>query len=162
MKKLFVLLAAPVLALGLTGSALAADEELPNTGRVLFVAGGDIAVGADEQADAVIVIDGDADIAGNVNSLVVVDGTATVAGATVEGIAIVNGTLELESGTTVLGDVGQLNSEVVQAEGVEIGGSACSLASRPLRSGSERGSRRSSSACCWRAWLLGRRDRPRR
>ena len=122
MKKLFVLLAVLALALGLTGSALAADGELPHTGRVVFVAGGDIEVGADEQADAVIVIDGDARIAGTVNSLVVVDGTATVTGATIEGIAIINGSLELEAGTTVLGDIGQLNSEVVQAEGVEIGG----------------------------------------
>ena len=41
MKKLFVLLAVLVLALGVTGSALAVDEELPHSGRVLFVAGGD-------------------------------------------------------------------------------------------------------------------------
>lgn len=128
MKKLFVLLAALVLALGLTGSALAAEEELPHTGRVLFVAGGDISVAAEEQADAVIVIEGDAHIAGTVNSLVVVDGTVTVAGATVESIAIVNGTLKLESGTTVLGDVGQLNSDVTQAAGVEIAGSVNDLA----------------------------------
>ena len=128
MKRLFVLLAALVLALGIPGSALAAEEELPHTGRVLFVAGGDISVGADEQADAVIVINGDAYIAGTVNSLVVVDGTATASGATVEGIAIVNGTLELEPGTTVLGDIGQLNSDIVQAEGVEIGGSVNDLA----------------------------------
>jgi len=127
-KKLFVLLAVLVLAVGMTGSALAVDEELPHSGRVLFVAGGDITVAADEQADAVIVINGDAYVAGTVNSLVVVDGTATVAGATVEGIAIVNGTLELQPGTTVLGDVGQLNSEVVQGEGVEIGGSVNDLA----------------------------------
>jgi hypothetical protein len=127
MKRLFVLLAALVLALGLPGSALAADEELPHTGRVLFVAGGDITVGADEQADAVIVINGDAYIAGTVNSLVVVDGTATASGATIEGIAIVNGTLELQPGTTVLGDIGQLNSDIVQAGGVEIGGSVNDL-----------------------------------
>jgi hypothetical protein len=110
-----------------TSIAIAADEELPHSGRVLFVAGGDIEVDADEQADAVIVINGDARIAGTVNSLVVVDGTATVTGATVEGIAIVNGTLELEAGTTVLGDIGQLNSQVVEAEGVVLGGSVNDL-----------------------------------
>ena len=38
-----------------------------------------------------------------------------------------NGTLDLQAGTTVLGDVGQLNSEVTQAEGVEIGGSVNDL-----------------------------------
>ena len=127
MKKVFMLIAAMALALGMTGSALAAAEELPDTGRVLFVAGGDVEVAADEQADAVIVINGDARIAGTVNSLVVVDGTATVSGATVEGIAIVNGTLELEAGTTVLGDIGQLNSEIVEAEGVVMGGSVNDL-----------------------------------
>ena len=126
-KKLFVLLAALALALGMTGSVLAAGEELPHTGRVLFVAGGDIEVAADEQADAVIVINGDARIEGTVNSLVVVEGTATVTGATVEGIAIINGTLELGAGTTVLGDIGQLNSEVITAEGVEVGGSVNDL-----------------------------------
>ena len=127
MKKLFILLAALALALGMTGSALAVDGELPHTGRVLFVAGGDIEVPANEQADAVIVINGDANIEGTVNSLVVVDGTATVTGATVEGIAIINGTLELGAGTTVLGDIGQLNSEVTQAEEVEVGGTVNDL-----------------------------------
>jgi hypothetical protein len=127
MKKLFMLVAVLALALGMTSVAIAADEELPHSGRVLFAVGGDIEVDADEQADAVIVINGDARIAGTVNSLVVVDGTATVTGATVEGIAIVNGTLELEAGTTVLGDIGQLNSEVVQAEGVAMGGSVNDL-----------------------------------
>jgi hypothetical protein len=126
-KKLIMHVAVLALALGMTSVAIAADEELPHTGRVLFVAGGDLEVAADEQADAVIVIDGDARIAGTVNTLLVVDGTATVTGATVEGIAIVNGTLKLEAGATVLGDIGQLNSEVVQAEGVVFTGSVNDL-----------------------------------
>src|ERR687897_212709 len=103
MKRLFVLLAVVALALGLAGTVLAADEELPHTGRVVFVAGGDIEIGAGEQADAVIVINGDARISGTVNSLVVVDGTATATGATIEGAAIVNATLDLRAGTSVLG-----------------------------------------------------------
>jgi hypothetical protein len=128
MKKLIVLLAVVALALGLAGTVLAADEELPHSGRVVFVVGGDIEVGADEQADAVIVIDGNATISGTVNSLVVVDGTATATGATIEGAAIVNGTLDLREGTSVLGDIGQLSSEVIRADGVAIGGSVNDLA----------------------------------
>ena len=128
MKKLFVLIAGALLALGLTGSVLAAEEDLPHTGRVLFVVGGDIEVDSGEQADAVIVINGDAAISGTVNSLVVVDGTATVTGAIIEGAAIVNGTLDLREGTSVLGDIGQLNSEVMRAEGVQIAGSVNDLA----------------------------------
>lgn len=127
-KKLIVLIAAVALAMGLTGSVLAADGDLPQTGRVVFVLGGDIEVGADEQADAVIVIDGDATISGTVNSLVVVDGTATATGATIEGAAIVNGTLDLRDGTAVLGDIGQLSSVVLRADGVRIGGSVNDLA----------------------------------
>jgi hypothetical protein len=125
-KKLLIPLAALLLALGLTGTALAAGDELPHTGRVVFVVNGDSQVAADERADAVIVSSGDVEVAGTVNSLVVVDGIATVTG-TLEGAAIVNGTLDLQTGSTVLGDVGQLNSEVIQAEGVEIGGSVNDL-----------------------------------
>jgi hypothetical protein len=126
-KKLFILLAALALALGLTGTVLAAEESLPHTGRVVFVANGDAEIGVGEQADVVIVIRGDADVAGTVNSLVVIDGTATVTG-TLEGIAVINGTLDLQPGATVLDDVAQLNSEIVQAEGVEIGGEVTDLA----------------------------------
>ena len=49
--------------------AMAADEALPHTGRVLMAFGGDVAVPADEQADVVFVANGDADIAGTVNTL---------------------------------------------------------------------------------------------
>lgn len=128
MKKVFMLIAIVLFTLGLTGSVLATDGDLPHSGRVVFVAGGDIEVAADEQADAVIVINGDARIAGTVNSLVVIEGTATATGATIEGAAIVNGTLDLREGTTVLGDIGRLSSEVIRAEGVEIGGSVNDLA----------------------------------
>ena len=101
---------------------LAADEDLPHTGRVLMAFGGDIAVPAGEQADVVFVANGDADIAGTVNTLTVIDGNATLHGATVETIVIVSGTLALEEGTTVLGNVRSIESTVTQAEGVEIAG----------------------------------------
>ena len=101
---------------------LAADEDLPNTGRVLMAFGGDIAVPSGEQADVVFVANGDADIAGTVNTLTVIDGNATLHGATVETIVIVSGTLALEEGTTVTGTVRSIESTVTQAEGVEIAG----------------------------------------
>ena len=65
---------------------------------------------------------GDADIAGTVNTLTVIEGNATLHGATVETIVIVSGTLALEEGTTVLGNVRSIESTVTQAEGVEIAG----------------------------------------
>ena len=85
--------------------AMAADEALPHTGRVLMAFGGDISVPAGEQADVVFVVNGDADIAGTVNTLTVIDGNATLHGATVEHVFIISGSLALEDGSTVLGDV---------------------------------------------------------
>jgi len=128
MKRLFLLVACLALTLGLSGVALAADDELSHSGRVVFVAGGDIDVPAGDQADAVIVIGGNATIAGTVNALIVIDGTATTAGATLESVTIVNGSAVLGAGTTVLGDVGRLGSTVERADGVEVGGSVRDLA----------------------------------
>ena len=102
--------------------AMAADEALPHTGRVLMAFNGDVALPAGEQADVVFVANGDAYIAGTVNTLTVIDGNATVHGATVETIVIVSGTLALEDGTTVTGNVRSIESTVTQAEGVEIAG----------------------------------------
>jgi hypothetical protein len=128
-KKLVILLAALVLSLGVTGVALAADGDLATSGRVVFVTGGDVEIAAGEQADAVIVISGDVEIAGTVNGLVVIDGTArTLTGATLDTVGVVNGTLELSGGTTVLGDVLQLNSTVHRAEGVAVGGTVKDIA----------------------------------
>jgi hypothetical protein len=121
-KKLLVLLAALTLVLGLAGTALSADGELAHTGRIVFVAGGDIEIAAAEQADAVIVIGGDASVAGTVNALLVIDGMATVTGATLEEVVVFNGTLNLEAGTTVSGDVSQFGSHINRDDGAEIGG----------------------------------------
>lgn len=123
MKRLIPLLAATALLAGLAGVALAADEALPHTGRVIFVSGGDVEVAAGEQADAVIIVGGDVRVDGTVNALVVIDGTATVRGATLETLAVINGSAELAAGTTVLGDVHRLGSTITRADGVEISGS---------------------------------------
>ena len=128
MNKILALLAAVALMVGLAGTALGADEELAHSGRVLIVTGGDVEVAFGEQADAVIVIGGDARIAGTVNTLVVVEGTATVSGATLETIAVVNGAADLTAGTTVSGDVMRFDSAITRADGVVIGGSIKDMA----------------------------------
>ena len=128
MKKILALVAIVALTLGVAGTALGADEALPHTGRVLIVAGGNVEVPADEQADAVLVLGGDARIAGTVNALVVVDGTATVTGATLETIAVIQGRAELSGDTIIHGDVMRLGSTITSAEGVEIGGTVRDMA----------------------------------
>jgi hypothetical protein len=120
------LLVLVVLCLGLAGSTLASTpsaspEDLPTSGRVVFVIEGDADIPAGDQADAVIVIKGDARIAGTVNSLVLVDAAGTLTGATVGSVVLVSGTLELGEGTTVLGDVSQVNGTIVQSGGAVLG-----------------------------------------
>jgi hypothetical protein len=122
MKKLWMLLALLALVLGLTAPALAADEELTHTGRILFVTNGDVEVAADEQADAVVVVGGDATVAGTVNTLLVVNGTATLTGATLETVAVVDGSADLVAGTVVRGDLLHFNATIDRADGVEVGG----------------------------------------
>lgn len=128
MRKLLALLAAVALSLGVSGLALAADQDEPDSGRVIFVTGGDVEIRTDERADAVVVISGNAEIAGTVNTLFVVDGTATVTGATLETVGVINGTVDLAEGSSVTGDVLQLNSTVERADGVEIGGTVKDIA----------------------------------
>lgn len=128
MRRMVALVGALLLLLVVAAPALAADPTLPQTGRVLISIEGDLTVPAGDQADAVIVIEGNASIAGTVNAVTVVNGTATLTGATVQTLTVVDGTAVLAAGTTVLGDVLQFNSIVERAEGVTVGGAVRPLA----------------------------------
>jgi hypothetical protein len=114
--------AALLVALLGVPAVLAAEPDLPHTGRVVMAFNGDITIPAGEQADAVIVGQGEAVIGGTVNTLVVLDGSATLTGATVESVVVISGTLALEEGTVVLGDVRSIESTVSRADGVTVEG----------------------------------------
>lgn len=96
--------------------------EMPRDGWVLWSTGGDVTVAAGEHADAVIVIDGTATIAGEVNALVVVSGRAELTGATVESLVAISSQVNIGAGTTVLGDVRYLDSTVTQAPDAQVAG----------------------------------------
>jgi hypothetical protein len=96
--------------------------EMPRDGWVLWSTGGDVSVAASEHADAVIVIDGTATIAGEVNALVVVSGRAELTGATVESLVAISSQVNIGAGTTVLGDVRYLDSTVTQAPDAQVAG----------------------------------------
>jgi hypothetical protein len=124
MKRLVALVGATLLVLGLAAPAvLAAQPDLPHTGRVLMAFGGDLTVPAGELADAVIVVQGDTIVSGQVNTLVVIDGTATLRDAQVESIVVLGGSLLLEGKTVVLGDIRSLESSVGRADSAVVQGS---------------------------------------
>jgi len=128
MKKLVMVFGVILLILAFGAPVLAADGELQPGERVLVSVQGDVALPAGEHAAVVVVVQGDALIEGTVGSLTVVGGSATLRGAQVDTLAIVDGSAALEAGTTIKGDVFQLNASVQRADGVTIGGAIRPLA----------------------------------
>lgn len=122
MRRLVVVFASLLLAFGiLVPVAVAAEPQLPHTGRVIVSIEGHATLPAGEHADALIVISGNATVLGEVNTLVVIDGTATLTGATVEDLMIVRGTAMLHEGTRVLGDARTLDGTVQLMGGTVLG-----------------------------------------
>jgi hypothetical protein len=122
MRRLLALLGAMLVLFVLGGPALAHQDDAAPTGRVLISIDGNLTLPAGEQADAVIVVRGDALIEGEASTVTVVGGEAILRDAMVQSLIIVDGTAWLEEGTTVGGDVLQLNAIVERAEGVIVGG----------------------------------------
>ena len=128
MKRLATLFGAIVIVAAVAAPAvLAAEPEFPHTGRVLMAFGGDIDVPAGQQADVVIVGQGDALISGTVNAIVVMDGTATLRDATVESVFIFGGSVALEGNTVVTGDVRSIESTVHRGETAVVEGAVKGL-----------------------------------
>jgi hypothetical protein len=121
MRRLFAAAAAVALLLTFTPAVLAADT-FTHTGRVLMAFGGDVTVPAGEHADAVLVVQGTATIAGDVNAIVVIDGTAVLTGARAESVVAVRSPVTLGAGTVVTGDVLTLDSAVARVDDASVGG----------------------------------------
>ncbi len=110
-------------------SALAANPTLPHTGRVLVSTGGDLNVPAGEQADAVVIVNGTATIAGQVNAVIAVDATAILNGATVETIVAVRSPVQLGPNTVVQNDVVTFDSTVTKTGNAVVQGETRDLGS---------------------------------
>jgi hypothetical protein len=125
MRKLIAVLATLALTLALGGPALAADGDLTHSGRVLIGVGGDVSLPVGEEADAVVVVDGHATVAGEANNVIVIDGTATITGTTIENLLVVRGSAEVVD-TSVVYDIRTLDAQVEQVN-VDLGGSVKGL-----------------------------------
>ena len=110
-----------IVMLFLVPVALAADP-LSHSGRALISTKGDVTIPAGEQADFVMVVDGTATIAGEVNTIFVVNGSANLTGAKTETVVAINSPVNLADGTVVLGDVMTANSLVHQTGTAEVMG----------------------------------------
>ena len=125
MKRLGALLGASVLLLAVAAPAvLGAETTIPHTGRVLMGFGGDLDLPAGEQADVVLVGQGDATVVdATVNTVVVLDGHLILRDATVETVLVVGGSVDLQGTTRVLGDIRSIESTVDRAATAVVDGS---------------------------------------
>jgi len=126
-KRLFLLAATLAFLLGVGAPAALAAEPVSDTGSVLVSIDRAVDIPAGEHLDTLVVVGGDARIAGDVTTIVVARGTATLTGATARTLVVVNGSADLQAGTTVSGDVRTLNGTVTQAPGSTVAGSVRTL-----------------------------------
>jgi hypothetical protein len=121
---ILLVIAVPAVLAAPTGFAA---ERPAHTGRVLVSINGGVDIPAGDHLDALVVVNGDARVSGDVNTVVMINGNATLSGATAETLVVVNGTADLQAGTTVLGNVRTLNGTVTQAPGATVHGSVKSV-----------------------------------
>ena len=126
MRRIVIIVAGIVLALGLAAPVLAADPKHTD-GPVLLAFNGDITVPAGDQADFVMVTGGTATVAGDATTIVVLDGHAVLTGATVESVYVTGGTVTVDAASTVSGDIRTLNSTVTVDPAASVGGKVSSL-----------------------------------
>jgi hypothetical protein len=114
-----VLAVAALLAL-VPASALAQAPAASNGGLVVRI-DGDYTVAQGASVDRLVVINGDATIAGRAKTVVVINGDARVSGEVTNHITVVRGTLDLRD-TAVVEDVLLIRSDLDRASGAVVRG----------------------------------------
>jgi hypothetical protein len=127
MRRLFAITTSVLILLALLAPAALAAGPDGRYDSVLVAVNNDLDVAAGQTVDTVVVVSGDATIAGNVGTVVVVDGTATFIGATVVDLVVADGTATLGAGTTVTGEVSTLRGMVTQEPGSVVQGTVQAL-----------------------------------
>jgi hypothetical protein len=127
MRRLFAITTSVLILLALFAPAALAAGPYSRSDSVLVAVNNDLDIPAGRTVDTVVVVSGDAAIAGNIGTVVVVDGTATFTGATVVDLVVADGTAILGDGTTVTGQVSSLRGTVSQQAGSVVQGTIRTL-----------------------------------
>ena len=127
MKRLFAIAAAVVFLLALAAPAALAAEPTGSSRSLIVAVNRSVEIPAGDHVDTLVLVNGTAQVGGDVGTIVVARGSATLSGATAETLVVVNGSADLLAGTTVSGDVRTLDGTVTQQAGATVGGSIRSL-----------------------------------
>lgn len=113
----------------LVPAVAAADPAVVHTGRVLISTEGDVTVPAGDRYDAVVVVNGDLTVEGDVNTVVVVDGNLSMTGAAAETVVAIRTPVTLGPGTVVTNDLYKLDSLVLMQGDAAVQGSVRDIGS---------------------------------
>ena len=106
----------------LVPAAAAVDPATARTGSVLISTEGDVTVAAGDRYDAVVVVNGNATVLGEVNTVVVVDGTLSMTGALTETVVAIWTPVTLGPGTVVRNDLYKLDALVTKQGDGDVAG----------------------------------------
>jgi hypothetical protein len=101
-----------VLALFAAAPAVLAAEPWDGDEHVVFSTGGDFDLAAGQHADLLVIVSGDAKIAGDAGAVVVIDGTATFTNAHTASILAIRSRVSLDAASAVIGDVHVIDSVI--------------------------------------------------
>jgi hypothetical protein len=127
MRRIASIAAALAVAFLLVTPAVLAADPSPGHDQVLLAVRGDVTLPADQTADVIVVVQGDARLAGTARTVVVVDGTATLDAAHVDTLWAIRSTVELQPGTVVTGDVLTLDSTVHKLGNADVQGAVTEI-----------------------------------
>lgn len=127
MKRLVMATVSVAVLLAFFAPAALAASVMPASRAVLVSVNGSVNVPAGDRLNTLIVVDGNARVSGQVQTIVIATGTATLAGATADNLVVLDGSADLQAGTTVRGDIRTLHGTVTQQAGATVGGSVRNL-----------------------------------
>jgi len=120
MKRIIAIAGAMLIVLLFLAPAALAADPMRQTDRVLISTQGDVTIPAGEYADVVLVVNGTANVAGEVKTIVAIDGAANLTGARAETVIAIRSPVTLGEGTVVVGDVMTLDSVVQRLGNAEV------------------------------------------
>ncbi len=127
MKRLVMATVSVAVLLAFFAPAALAASVVPDPHAVLVSVNGSVDVPAGDRLDTLVVMDGNAHVSGDVRTIVVAGGTATLSGARTRDLIVLDGSADLQTGTTVSGDVLTLHGTVSRQTGAVVGGASRNL-----------------------------------
>jgi hypothetical protein len=122
MTRMLGVVSALLLTLLVLVPVAAADEFGDRSEHILVSTGGDIAVAAGQRADVLVVVSGNATVAGTVRDVIVINGSVAFTGGHAGGLSIIRGTASLDATSVINGEIRTFDAVITRAPGATVSG----------------------------------------